>query len=181
MMRPIIALATLAATAAYVTAQNGVKQSSPMQGGRPTHDPTDEAVRQFEFVNQAQMADSPQPAAGLSDSQRPFRGGEVCILRDGGEECVNVNPKETVGGRSLADALTLDRRGRVWWDYARDIDDVVSSDSARMSLLWAMLNLLDVTTVECWGDDTARTHRFGGHETRPQTVSIDSDGPEYSV
>lgn len=124
-MRPIIALATLAATAAYVVAQNDPGRSSPMPGGRPTHDPTDETVRQFESGGQA--AYIPQPAAGLSDSQRTFqRGGQACIVGQEGEVCVRVNPKETVGGRSLADALTLDRRGRLWWDYAREIDDVVS-------------------------------------------------------
>lgn len=29
-------------------------------------------------------------------------------------------------GASLADTLTVERRGRVWWDYARDVSSVVS-------------------------------------------------------
>ena len=31
----------------------------------------------------------------------------------------------TGGGVSLADTLTLERRGRIWWDYAREVQSVV--------------------------------------------------------
>lgn len=29
------------------------------------------------------------------------------------------------GGATLAEALTIDRKAAVWWDYARDVSSVV--------------------------------------------------------
>lgn len=54
----------------------------------------------------------PQPGSGLD------RLGGVGI---GGSAGVPSGK-----GMTLADTLTVDRRGSVWWDYARDIGSVVS-------------------------------------------------------
>ena len=34
-------------------------------------------------------------------------------------------------GLTLADALTVERKGRIWWDYARDVQSVVRSSLRR--------------------------------------------------
>lgn len=126
-MRPFIALATLAATAAYVYAQdrvhNVVARSAPLPGATPDHDPS----RGFAGF----VAENAVPRRGCAPSAEPPRPGQVDQQRafqQGG--CVEIlsaeAPPWAVGGKSLADTLTLDRRGRVWWDYAREIDSVVS-------------------------------------------------------
>jgi hypothetical protein len=147
-MRPIIALATLAATATYVYAQradgtmngNGVAQSPPAPGDKPTHDPSSGFSA---FVAEGAVpqrgcppsAHEPYPAQGIPQPGKEGRG-KIEIIPDQQRtfrpECVDIfvptdqgGTRISVGGKSLADTLTLDRKARVWWDYAREIDSVV--------------------------------------------------------
>ena len=48
----------------------------------------------------------PQPAAGFGDMSLPG--------------------KMAGQGMTLADTLTVDRRGSLWWEYARDVSSIVS-------------------------------------------------------
>lgn len=149
-MRPFIALATLAATATYVYAQRadgtaGGNNVAPAPGDKPTHDPSSGfssfvAEGAVPRRNCPPSAHNPYPAQGV-----PRQGGdrgrvEIYPYEASGPDrqqtfermCVDAFvPKDqdgtriSVGGKSLADTLTLDRRARVWWDYAREIDSVV--------------------------------------------------------
>ena len=127
-MRPFIALATLAATATFIYAHrpdgtmggNSVAYS-PVPGDKPSQDPSSGFAG---FVAQGAVPrrncppSAHDPVPGQTDQQRTFRPDCVDIFNLDGYRLA-------VGGKSLADTLTLDRRGRVWWDYARESDSVV--------------------------------------------------------
>jgi hypothetical protein len=167
-MKVFSALAALVATASIVAAQDGTFRPAapPAPAGIPEHDPSAETVRQFESGDRSRMVAydndpaRPQPAFMIQGEGRGKSGtGMVEILpHDNG-----------VGGKSLADTLTLDRRGRVWWDYAREVDSVVS-----LSCLYirTRANVTEPASTICRPEHIARTHRFGNHETRQETVSI---------
>lgn len=121
-MRPFVALASLAAAASYALAQNanpvaGSSPMSPSPGDKPAHDPSSDFVEQLAGAGAgsayAHPPSAPQPASAVE-------GGGQTVFSNGDRGHVEI-----IGGRSLADTLTLDRRGRVWWDYAREIDSVV--------------------------------------------------------
>lgn len=44
----------------------------------------------------------------------------------GAEDQTVLNPGTGSAGLSLADALTLERKASLWWEYARDVSSVVS-------------------------------------------------------
>lgn len=60
-----------------------------------------------------------------AEEQRAFQPGVPDYCMNGADAGKPLGPGWTSNGKSLADTLTLDRRGRVWWDYAREIDSVV--------------------------------------------------------
>jgi hypothetical protein len=106
-MKVISAFTALVATLGLATAS-----ATPRRENIPTRDPTDQAVRQFDS------------SCG--------KGASGMVIQDASRGCVDVwDPTEggTAKGKSLADTLTLDRRGRVWWDYAREVDAIVCSHS----------------------------------------------------
>lgn len=150
-MRPIIALATLAATATYVYSQrqrddhwDGVRQPSPAPGGKPSNDPSSGFAT---FVAEGAVprrgcppsAPEPYPAAGSFGRQKAghvdiyeyMAVGQQTFQQGVPDYCVDASEIQSgprpgwVEKKSLADTLTLDRKGRVWWDYAREIDSVV--------------------------------------------------------
>jgi hypothetical protein len=43
------------------------------------------------------------------------------IVQSEGQTCFVLSREQMIGGRSLADVLTVDKKGRLWWDYARDL------------------------------------------------------------
>jgi streptogramin lyase len=103
-MKVISAFTALIATLGLATAA-----STPRKEHTPSRDPTNEAVKQF---------DTP---CGKASSG-------MVLQNEGLKGCVDVwDPTEgdKAKGKSLADTLTLDRRGRVWWDYAREVDAIV--------------------------------------------------------
>lgn len=124
-MKVFSALAALVATASIVAAQDGTSRQAraAAPAGVPEHDPSAETVRQFESGDKSRIL------AYDNDPARPQPG---FVIQGGhgqqnGQGRVEIYPQEGgVGGKSLADTLTLDRRGRVWWDYAREVDSVVS-------------------------------------------------------
>jgi hypothetical protein len=104
-MKVLSAFTALVATIGFASAAK-----SPMvRSTIPSHDPTDETVRQMT---------GPQPGMVIQSSERIEREGKTCF-----EVVWKVD--DTAKGKSLADTLTLDRRGRVWWDYAREVDSIV--------------------------------------------------------
>jgi hypothetical protein len=119
-MKVFTTLAALVATASLVVAQDGTYRRSPNPepAGKPTHDPSAETVRQFEGDNSGvtvvldNYPPAPAPAIVFQGQDRGSENGRVEII--------------PIKGKSLADTLTLDRRGRVWWDYAREVDSIVS-------------------------------------------------------
>lgn len=164
-MRPFIALATLAATATYVYAQRtdgtaGGKNVAPAPGDKPAHDPSSGFSS---FVAQGAVprrncppsAQDPYPAQGVprqdrsgghveiypyeapgSDRQQPFPAEVPDYCQDASEIKNGGGPGWVPKGKSLADTLTLDRRARVWWDYAREIDSVVRLPCSRDRIRW---------------------------------------------
>lgn len=103
-MKVFSAFTALVATIGLATAT-----VTPMTPRTQSRDPTDEAVRQFKVP-------CGKVPAGM------------VLQTDGLKGCVDAwDPMEgdTAKGKSLADTLTLDRRGRVWWDYAREVDAIV--------------------------------------------------------
>jgi hypothetical protein len=119
-MKVFTTLAALVATAGLVVAQDGTYRRSPNPepAGKPTHDPSAETVRQFAGDNSGvtvildNYPPAPAPAIVFQGQDRGSEKGRVEII--------------PIKGKSLADTLTLDRRGRVWWDYAREVDSIVS-------------------------------------------------------
>ena len=105
-MKVLTAFTALVATATLASAS-----ATPRKENNSVRDPTNEAVRQFD-----------SPCGKVTPGM---------VLQELSRGCVDVwDPTEgdTAKGKSLADTLTLDRRGRVWWDYAREVDAVVSLD-----------------------------------------------------
>lgn len=103
-MKVLSAFTALVATVGLATAA-----STPRKEHTPSRDPTEEAVKQF------------NTPCGKAPSG-------MVLQNEGLKGCVDVwDPTEgdTAKGKSLADTLTLDRRGRVWWDYAREVDAIV--------------------------------------------------------
>jgi hypothetical protein len=102
-MKVLSAFTALVATVGLATAA-----STPKKENIPTRDPTEEAVKQF---------NTPCGKGGM-------------VIQDQARECVwDPTEGDTAKGKSLADTLTLDRRGRVWWDYAREVDAIVCPKS----------------------------------------------------
>ena len=103
-MKVLSAFTALVATVGLSTAA-----STPRKEHTPSRDPTEDAVKQF------------NTPCGKAPSG-------MVLQNEGLKGCVDVwDPTEgdTAKGKSLADTLTLDRRGRVWWDYAREVDAIV--------------------------------------------------------
>jgi streptogramin lyase len=103
-MKVISAFTALVATVGLATAA-----SHPKKEHTPSRDPTNEAVKQF-------ITPCGKASSGM-------------VLQNEGLKGCFIVPDPTEGekakGKSLADTLTLDRRGRVWWDYAREVDAIV--------------------------------------------------------
>jgi hypothetical protein len=113
-MKVISAFTALVATIGLASAAK-----SPMvRSNVPSHDPTDETVRQLGNAG-------PQPGMVIQSSKQMERDGQTCF-----EVVFKVD--DTAKGKSLADTLTLDRRGRVWWDYAREVDSIVCLSPVEM-------------------------------------------------
>ena len=106
-MRVISAFTALVATLGFASAA----VQSMARENKPRHDPTDETVRQFEHAG-------PQAGMVIQSSRQIQQEGKTCF-----EVVWKVD--DTAKGKSLADTLTLDRRGRVWWDFAREVDSIV--------------------------------------------------------
>jgi hypothetical protein len=172
-MKVFSALAALIATASIVAAQDGTFRPAapPAPAGIPEHDPSAETVRQFESGDRSRVVaydnDPARPQPSICFQVQGGGGGNT------GTGFVEILPYNGgIGGKSLADTLTLDRRGRVWWDYAREVDSVVS-----LSCLYirTKAHVTEPASAICRPEYIARTHRFGNHETRQETVSILSD------
>jgi hypothetical protein len=102
-MKVLSAFTALVAAVGLATAA-----STPRKENIPSRDPTEEAVKQF---------NTPCGKGGM-------------VIQDQARQCVwDPTEGDTAKGKSLADTLTLDRRGRVWWDYAREVDAIVSPAS----------------------------------------------------
>lgn len=91
----------------------------------------------------------------------------------------------TATGLSLADALTLERRASLWWEYARDIASVVSHRvqagivafaslvvSNAASLYGDVMLTSDISPHAQGRDDTACPCRPGDHGATKETVRI---------
>jgi hypothetical protein len=102
-MKVLSAFTALIATVGLATAA-----STPRKENIPSRDPTEEAVKQF---------NTPCGKGGI-------------VIQDQARACAwDPTEGDTAKGKSLADTLTLDRRGRVWWDYAREVDAIVCPKS----------------------------------------------------
>ncbi|RSH83851.1 hypothetical protein EHS25_005466 [Saitozyma podzolica] len=75
----------------------------------------------------------PISSAPLLDGTRRSSGGMPDSWFNGDGEPTRVGSE----GASLADTLTVERRGRVWWDYARDVSSVTTrlTHAGRTTLL----------------------------------------------
>lgn len=73
--------------------------------------------------------------AGVGAKQLPLGGGkpernDPSFPQQGVMEGPGHKVGDTAQGANLADTLTLDRKGGLWWDYARDISAVSTPESA---------------------------------------------------
>ena len=59
------------------------------------------------------------------DPSFPQPGSRLMSAPDANPDRTIVGPSAGRGGMTLADALTLERKAGVWWDYARDVSSVV--------------------------------------------------------
>lgn len=65
---------------------------------------------------------APAPADGFVDLIAAQEKGQTVFKSGAG-----VGVGSPASGMSLADALTLERKASLWWEYARDVASVVSS------------------------------------------------------
>lgn len=75
------------------------------------------------------------PAKPLSDPSFPQPGSLLSPDRMG---------TPSTQGMTLADALTLEKKAGVWWEYARDISSVVCSFHTAVSRLVFLFSSFDV-------------------------------------
>jgi hypothetical protein len=153
-MKLLSALSALVVSIGLTTAASA---SHISRARTPSHDSNEEFSGAFGNYN-------PNPSCGKGMVFQQHVGDEVqdrqCVyvevLYKG--ERVEYKGDEpligSVGGKSLADTLTLDRRGRVWWDYAREVDSVVCCTL----VLTADIGLMtDFETDDYWSEYAART------------------------
>lgn len=137
-MRAYTALASLAALTltGFVSAQ-AIRQ--PLETGSSDIPRAQDAIKnlflgrpkQMAFKDQNDPASDPKAEADIrcedindknpSNPARWFTSpdGKACLLTE-------VRPVEdTIEGKSLVDVLTVERKGSLWWEYARDVVKVV--------------------------------------------------------
>jgi hypothetical protein len=148
-MKLLSALSALVVSIGLTTAASA---SHISRARTPSHDSNEEFSGAFGNYN-------PNPSCGKGMVFQVY----VEVLHKG--ERVEYKGDEaligSVGGKSLADTLTLDRRGRVWWDYAREVDSVVC---CTLVLIAGIGLMTDFETDDYWSKYAARTDRLGNYE-----------------
>lgn len=142
-----LTLGSLASAQALRQPQPVLAQSSPMRGSgaQPTHSGPEDTIRYFtvgrpkgkQAAFKAKSEGLPdaglgsESSGGLSadeerkDARNPS-DPERWFTAEDGSVCIEFPMEDTIRGRNLVDVLTVERRGSLWWEYARDVVKVVS-------------------------------------------------------
>lgn len=116
-MRPVLALiAMLAATATAAYASQSQSQRQ---------------VEQHHGVAAPAWADKFHPATGNRHGgpQKVLDSGDEAYSKTDrvGAEALSGEGSGSGGGKTLMDMLAVERKGGIWWEYARDVSGIVST------------------------------------------------------
>jgi hypothetical protein len=117
-MRPITALVSLFALGAAFT----LADQLPFSPSRGSHDQAQDFLDTIGLASGHPHKHGGVPGVTIGGRPGPKFGADDEPARIG------------VGRASLADRLTVERRGGVWWDYARDVSSVVSDLPCKLGL-----------------------------------------------
>jgi hypothetical protein len=134
-MRTYTALASLAALTITTLA---TAQVIPQPAGNAEAGPNrpQDAVRNLFLGRPKQMPMGHQTHKTECEDARNPSNPERWYTAQDGWACMitEVTPLEdTIQGKSLVDVLTVERKGSLWWEYARDVVRVVSQVSGSHS------------------------------------------------